>query len=304
MYEDTDGSIDNINKLAEAQPNPDCRVAFAQMNVAADAVEEFDVFKGQPVPDLRAVGPLALDILHVMVRGDSSLRDAANLCGLTVSTYPGSGAAQMLRLLEKNSGNPNGCDIREKYGDEGLDVLDHPWDPADPESVAAVVWASSGVPNKTLAAKAKDVDIRLLPVDDFKRLFQKNFDEVYGALPERGQKYYPGKVFEDVVIEDGYYQGVPRMPAFGVPSGLVVRAAADSGMVRFLTQALSADRRAFQQALFGEDTAVWNEQSFPGREIVSQNPLFCYVQPHAASEEFYRKEAAEGGYTFQGQCGA
>ncbi len=298
MDENSDGSIYNIKKLAEGESNPDCRLGFAQMNVAADAVEGFDVFKEQPVPELRAVGPLTFDVLHIIVRRESPVRDAANLCGQAVSTHGTSGAAQLLRLLARLSGNPN-CEIRtnEKY--KSLDGLE----PSAASDVAAVVWSSAGVPNKTLKEKAEKTDIRLLPVEDFKRIFQDDWDRVYGTLPERGRKYYGGEVFEDVVIEEGYYRGVPTMSAFGVPSGLVVRAAADSGLVRFLTRALSEERAAFQQALWGENTADRNERSFPGPELVSQNPLFCYVQPHAAAEDFYRKVAAEGGYTYQGQCG-
>jgi hypothetical protein len=37
-------------------------------------------------------------------------------------------------------------------------------------------------------------------------------------------------------------------------------------------------------------------------ELVSQNPLFCYVRPHQTADDFYREMAAEGGYTYLGQC--
>jgi TRAP transporter TAXI family solute receptor len=75
------GSVENAWLLA----NGEADYAIVQGDVAAAAVAGDDEFKrGGPLDKLRAVGPLFPEVVHIVVRPDSGIRDVADLRGRRV----------------------------------------------------------------------------------------------------------------------------------------------------------------------------------------------------------------------------
>jgi TRAP transporter TAXI family solute receptor len=289
----TDGTIDNIKMLAHAE-NRACGLALTQMNVAVDAASGFFEFRAEKfgaVPDLKSIGPIYHNAIHIIVLKDSKIREAADLCGKVVHSHGNSGARQLIVVLEKMlyDAGVRGCKIAISDVGDDLDEL-------AASRVDAVFWAT-GEPNQKLQDRASALGVRLLPTAAFRQEFQADWNALYGTLP----RIYPGDVFEEAAIKAGDYPGVGRTPTFAIPNGVVALAEADPGLVRVVTQALFTERAAFEQALW-ESPEDRKGRSFPGPELVSQNPLFCYVRPHDAAEGFYKDAAARDGYTYLEQC--
>jgi TRAP transporter TAXI family solute receptor len=110
----SDGSVDNARILARGEAD----YAIVQGDVAAAALAGDDVFAhGGALTNLRAVGSLFPEAIHVVVRADSSIRTIAELRGKRVNIgAPASGTRfDALAVLEAHGIKPT--DLAEARGD-------------------------------------------------------------------------------------------------------------------------------------------------------------------------------------------
>lgn len=97
---ETGGSLQNIQQLADGTYD----IAFAQADIAADAVAGKGGFDGKP-QQIQALARLYLQYVHVVVRIDAGINSVTDLRGKRVSTgAPKSGAEVISHRLLRSAG--------------------------------------------------------------------------------------------------------------------------------------------------------------------------------------------------------
>ncbi|CAO5259441.1 putative TRAP transporter solute receptor, TAXI family [Frankia sp. AgKG'84/4] len=269
----TDGTADNLGRLQDADGST-CALAVAQLNTAVDAYNGVFQFEGKALPALRTVGPIWLDVLHLMVRADSPVQAASELCGKRVSTGLGaSGTLQVGEVLFRNvlhcPGDPISRGLSPALAELGTGQLD------------AVLWAGGAPTPQITQALDNGLKIRMLPLDKYLEPMATNWDGSYGF--RLGRTFVSGGVYENAIIAD--YPGMAAVQSIGVPNGLVVNASADSRLVAFTARDLVEHRAGYETALWGTNRGGRHFEA-PAQAIPASS-LYCLVPLADAAKAYY-----------------
>jgi TRAP transporter TAXI family solute receptor len=272
----TSGTSDNINRLRDPVA-ASCELSVVQLNVGLDARNGRDDFMGKPLEELRTVGPLWFDLIHLVVRRNSSIHTAADLCGRTVATGVGlSGVKQIGEVLFRQID----CDTTPGVTQERA-MLPDGLDRLRAGTVDAVLWAG-GSPTRIITnAIDGGLAVRLVPLDDYLTRMQDDWSE-----------HYPGSgdIFQVEQINADDYPGVDRTDTVAVPNGVAVSNTADPEMVRFVAESLVRDRTDFEYALW--DDVQGTRHFLDAPRTVAGSKLYCAVPLHPAAAAYYRELSA------------
>jgi TRAP transporter TAXI family solute receptor len=292
---ETSGTSYNIKEL---RVSGQCDLAVIQLNVALDARVGVNDFGGDPFEDLRLVGPIWADLVHLMVREDSGVDDVADLCrgatGKIASGLDNSGTRQIGGVLFRRVKQPPGCDLDDEQ--EPMKLPDALRGLRD-GTVDAVLWAG-GSPTKAIKdAIAHDgLKIRLLPLDDYFAGMQAEWNYLWGEefkkpeVRKRNLTFVSGGVYQVRHIDRGDYPGVENpIPTVATPNGVAVNKKADPAMVRFVVEKLGADQALFEDALVADAPGL--RKDFPPTPAsVKSGVLYCNVPLHEKADEYYREK--------------
>ena len=193
--DETGGSVENLKSLDAGT----AQVAFSAADAARDAVAgegEFD----EPL-DVRALGRVYDDFVHLVVPANSDVRSIAGLAGKRVSLgAPGSGTALIAHRLLAAADVPRAALASRSLGlDDSIEAL------RDGE-IDAFFW-SGGLRTPGLTALASDVPVRLVPLGD---------------LVEEVRSRY-GSGYRHGIVPDGMYGSPRAVETLAVPNFLMVR---------------------------------------------------------------------------------
>jgi TRAP transporter TAXI family solute receptor len=271
--EPTSGTSDNIDRMRD-DTTASCELAVIQLNVGLDARNGDNDFEGKPVERLRTIGPLWFDLIHILVRRDSDIRKATDLCGKTVATGVGqSGVKQIGEVLfQQVEKQVPGCKVRRvsETLPAGLNRLGE-------LTVDAVLWAG-GSPTAMIREKiGGGLAVRLLPLGDYLAPMQQKWHHDY---PTAGDIYQLGRIYE------GDYLGVGPTETVAVPNGIAANEGADDELAHFVAKSLDRDRGDFEDALWGE---AQGERNFMDpKTAMTSSRLYCEIPLHHAAASYYQ----------------
>jgi TRAP transporter TAXI family solute receptor len=216
---DTDGSVDNLQRIADGRAN----VAFA----AADAVEL--ALRGRhpfahPIP-IVALARLYDDYMQIIVRADSNLKTITDLRRKTVSIgAPGSGIAvtarRLLNIGDLGLRGRHALRIRTLPLEQSADAL-------VAHRIDALVW-SGGLPSPAIMKLRERLPIRLL------------------ALPPRTAARLDPDLYSDTVIPTSVYGRRGAVSTVVASNLLVVRKDLPDEVAYRLTRLLFDHRRELE----------------------------------------------------------
>jgi TRAP transporter TAXI family solute receptor len=252
----TQGSVENLRLLNSGQ----IESVFAQADLAAMAYGGTGAFADDaPMRQLRAIGGMFPEALHVVVRVDSPIRELADLAGKTVSLgEEGSGTVANAKVLLSAAG----------FGDDDVTRKFLRPNQAAEEIKAGTVDAlilAGGVPVPAISELAQVMPIRLIPIT--------------GLVASELQRHFG--FYGPTVIRAGSYRNVDTdIRSVGFYALWLVRADCDADLVYDITRAAWSEPAAH---LFAALDPI-------GKEIRLENALKGISLPlHPAAERFYRE---------------
>jgi TRAP transporter TAXI family solute receptor len=179
----TGGSVDNLKLVGAGRAD----LAFVMADAARDALKGEDKFEGSPT-DVRALGVLYPNRMHVVTVEDTGIKSMADLKGKRVSTgSPGSATEVMaFRLLEAAGLDPENDIQRERLGAaESTNALKD-------RKIDAYFWVG-GVPTAAVTdlAASPGNDVRLIDHAEYVDAMNEKYGNLYvkSTIP---QTAYPG----------------------------------------------------------------------------------------------------------------
>lgn len=213
----SNGSISNINSLASGE----LEAALIQADAAFWAYQGSEIFESKgPVSDLRAIGALYPESLHIVVRRDSSIRSVRDLRGKRVSLdEPGSGTLIDSRILLEAYGLSEN-EIQPEYIKPALSAKKMTAGTLD----AFLIFA--GYPAPSIQRLSAEIEVMLLPVTgpEVVKISRQNGFLRQGEIPE------------------GVYSRVENTPTLEVMALLVVRADVSEDLIFKVTRSLWSPR--------------------------------------------------------------
>ena len=238
----TGGSVFNLNALGTGE----LQMALAQNDIASYAYNGAGIpaFEGKPIKNIRSIGILYPEVVHVIARESSNIRSIRDLKGKRVMVGDvGSGTEQNTRQ------------ILEAYGLKFEDLASSPRVPA-PQGVAllqdgridAMVY-TVGLGNAAIQQAAQTIDLRIIPVE-------------FGVIDDLAKKY---PFYVGFNIPGGVYKGVDVVtPSVAVRSMLLVSDSLSADLVYNMTKAIFGNDANFKAIhpnlarFFNRATAVRN----------------------------------------------
>jgi TRAP transporter TAXI family solute receptor len=220
--EETAGSVDNLLRVDSGE----ALVGFAQGDAAADAVAGAGAFD-EPLA-VEAVARLYDEYLHIVVRGESDIRDIADLSGRAVSLGAENSGVNVIagRVLEAADVDVASLNDRRLDLAESIDALER-------SEIDAFFWVG-GIPTPGIATLSEEVPVRLLPVE------QSWVDEV-------NRRHSDAYRSSDLPI--GLYGLGESVTTLAVPNYLVTSAATPRGVVRDVVAGLFDARTSIAQSV-------------------------------------------------------
>ncbi|WP_165818496.1 serine/threonine-protein kinase [Frankia canadensis] len=271
----TNGTADNLNRLQDGASSL-CVMAVSQLNTTVDARFGVNQFDNEPLDALRTVGPLWLDLVHLMVREDAPVTSAAQLCGRRVSSgLLNSGSRQIGEVLIRNVLS---CPvtIEPKGLDSSLDDL-------RTGRIDAVLWAGGAPTPQITRAIGAGLRLRMLPLADYLAPMARNWDDYYRPL--LGTRFVAGGVYETATITSRDYPGVGQVPTVGAPNGLVVNQSADPALVAFTARDLVEHRADFEGALWGDDSDGRHFET--ANRAITTSSVYCLIPLAPEAARYY-----------------
>jgi hypothetical protein len=246
------GSVDNINMIADKE----IQLALAQNDVVYYAYNGLRVFEGKRKESLRAIATLYPEVIHIVLRGDSSLESVTDLAGQKVVV----GA-------ERSGTAINAEQILKAYGIyEEIEPVYLTFDEAIGQIKSGNVTAAFltiGTPAKVVSELGNDVGVKILAID------QEIIEEL-----ERDYPFYTA-----VVIPGGLYQGEDEdKKTLAVKAMLIVNEDLESDLVYNLSQAIYQHLDVLAAAHDKGEIISW-ETALEGVSI----PL------HSGAEEYFKE---------------
>lgn len=222
----SNASADNVVALQEGE----AELAFVQTDVISNAVEGTNVFDGNPVDNVLALGSLYPETVQIVTTADSGIESVEDLEGKNVSVgAPGSGtyvnAEQILEVhgLTMDDINPQNLDFGESTGgiqDGNIDAA----------------FITAGTPTGAVEGLQATTDIKVVPIKEDK------IQEIIDAYP-----YYAGDT-----IPAGTYGLEEEVPTVAVMAMLAVTDELSEDTVYDITKAIyeNADSISHSKAEF------------------------------------------------------
>ncbi|MCU0838844.1 MAG: TAXI family TRAP transporter solute-binding subunit [Rhodospirillales bacterium] len=215
----TQGSVENADLVSRRRLD----MGLCQADIAHDITLAAGAFSGKPaLANLRAIGTLFDEQIHIVVRRDDAIRSLTELKGRRVSLgEPGSGTRVTTTKLFA------AVDITP----QNLDVILEPVDAAGDglvENRLAAFAIVGGYPIAAISHAAERLPVTLLAIGG----------DVAASF-RRQHSFYTG-----AVIPAGTYAGVGATPTIAVAALLVVAAEMDEDLVYNITRALWDPRNA------------------------------------------------------------
>ncbi|MFI8344788.1 TAXI family TRAP transporter solute-binding subunit [Streptomyces sp. NPDC085639] len=211
----TAASVNNLRKLDDGS----VELALAMADAAVDAVLGREPFP-RPTP-VTALARVYVNYTHLVVAADGPVRSVKELAGRPVAAGAAGSGVQVVteRVLRAAglSGAPASTPAPAPAADERPLGLAASVSALREGSVDALFW-SGGVPTPALAALARELPLRFLPLDDY-----------VGPLRER---YAP--VYTAVTLPAGVYGLTEPVGTIGVGNYLMARADVPQDAVRDL----------------------------------------------------------------------
>jgi TRAP transporter TAXI family solute receptor len=252
----TQGSLENIRLVNSGQ----LESGFAQADLAGWAYSGSELFGTEgPMPELRAIGSLFPEALHIVVRADSDIRTIADLKGKRVALGSlGSGTVANARVLLDAAGFKEG-DIDRKYV--------RPVQAAEEIKAGTLdaFFLAGGAPVPVIRELATTTSIRLVPID--------------GAVAEALERRF-GFYRITEIPADAYPGIAAATPSVGFQALWIVSAKADPDLVYEITKSLWNE--ATKRLLAGIDPL--------GKTVRLSDALTGLSLPlHPGAERFYRE---------------
>jgi TRAP transporter TAXI family solute receptor len=184
VTESTDGSVENLKRLAQPVAGGPVVIALAAADAAALALRGGQSPFRTPLPPMRALTRLYDDYLHLVVRAGSDIDQVSKLRGRRVSVgRRNSGTAliarRVLELAGLTKGGSLGLTPLEFSINESVDALRS-------REIDAFFW-SGGVPTGGVEELARDLPITLVPMEREATELHTQYGRSYrvGTIPDR-----------------------------------------------------------------------------------------------------------------------
>jgi len=256
----TNGSVENIDLLRSSS----VEAGMAQADVAFWAYTGSGSYAGKPAfEELRTIGTLYGEVVHIVVRADSDIHTVSDLKGRVVSVgEEGSGTLVDLRLVLAAYGLSE-KDLEARYLKPGTaaDRLAR----GDIEAFSIV----GGTPVAAVSDAAARLPVRLVSID--------------GPPAERLRRNH--RFFAQAVIPADTYPGVPAATTLSVGAEMLVRAETNADIIYGVTR-----------ALWHENTRRLLADGHPkGRSIELARAVSAIAVPlHPGAERYYREVGLTG----------
>ncbi|HYD97770.1 MAG TPA: TAXI family TRAP transporter solute-binding subunit [Alphaproteobacteria bacterium] len=254
----TSGSLENIELLRDGR----IESGLTQADIAYFAETATGPYAGQPrFTELRAIGSLYAEQMHIVVRRDSGILGLADLAGKRVSVgEEGSGTIVEARAILKAAGLDEKADLTPHYLRPG---------PAADKLVGGEIDAFfiiGGPPVQAVSQAAARIPVRLLPIE--------------GAAATALVRAQPFLTAAEIPADAYPGQDAPT-PTVGVVAQWVTTSAVDADLVYAMTR-----------ALWNESTARLLSGSHPqGRNIQLAGALRGIAIPlHEGARRFYAEQ--------------
>jgi len=256
----TIGSVENIDLLRAGN----VEAGMAQADVAYWAYTGTGTYAGKPpFGELRTIGTLYAEAVHIAVRADGGIQTIPDLKGKVVSVgEEGSGTLVDVRLVLEAYGLSEE-DLQPRYLKPGTAADRLARGEVDAFSIVG------GTPVSAVSDAAGRLPVRLLPID--------------GPVAERLRQAQ--RFFGETVIPADTYPGVPAVTTLSVGAELLVRAETSEERVHAVTR-----------ALWHENTRRLLADGHPkGRSIDRARAVAAVAVPlHPGAERYYREVGLTG----------
>lgn len=254
------GSVENVDLLRTGN----VEAGMAQADVAYWAYTGTGSYAGKPpFEQLRTIGTLYAEALHIAVRADGGIQTIPELKGRVVSVgEEGSGTLVDVRLVLEAYGLSEE-ELQPRYLKPGTAADRLARGELDAFSIVG------GAPVSSVADVAGRVPVRLLPID--------------GAPAERLRRTH--RFFAEAALPADTYPGVPAVTTLSVGAELLVRADAAEERIYAITR-----------ALWHENTRRLLADGHPkGRSIDRARAVDAVAVPlHPGAERYYRETGLIG----------
>ncbi|MEV7523569.1 TAXI family TRAP transporter solute-binding subunit [Streptomyces sp. NPDC091371] len=177
----TAASVDNLRKLDDGSAD----LALAMADVAEDAVLGREWFSGPAKAEVTALARVYVNYTHLLVPADGPVRSVGELAGRPVAAGAAGSGVQVVaeRVLRAAglSGGPAPARERQLGLAESARAL-------RAGAVDALFW-SGGVPTPALTELARELPLRLLPLDGYVGALREQHGPVYTAVTLPAQVY-------------------------------------------------------------------------------------------------------------------
>jgi TRAP transporter TAXI family solute receptor len=260
----TEGSVENATRVASGALD----LALSQADVAFFAHSGTGAFRGKPaMTNLRAIGSLYPEQLHVVVRADAGIETIGQMRGQPISLgQPNSGTLVAAKQVLGAYGlGVKALQARYETVDQSTDLLI--------DGAIDGYFMMGGYPLNAVRQAAERVDVALLPVDG----------------PGLREVLARHAFFTPARIPDGVYPGTSAVETLAVEAQLIVAAEMDEELVYEITRALWNPR----------NRKILDSGHPNGRRIRRENALDGIAIPlHPGAARFYEENglgAAAGG---------
>jgi TRAP transporter TAXI family solute receptor len=249
------GSVDNLNAITSGLRNS----GFAQSDVAYWAYTGTGTMEGrEPATELRTIGALFEEHIHLVALADSGINSVADLAGKRVSLdEPGSGTYVDANLiLEANGLSTDDLSAEALKGGAAADALRN--------GRIDAFFVVAGYPTGTLVELASAADIKLVPIDG---AGADALTDAYGF-------------FASSDIPANTYEGVDAVTTVAVGAQWYTSANEDEELIYNITAALWNDEtRTLLDVGHAKGSTITIETALSGVGV----PL------HPGAERFYRE---------------
>ncbi|AGI71089.1 TAXI family TRAP transporter solute receptor [Octadecabacter arcticus 238] len=249
------GSVDNLNAITSGLRNS----GFAQSDVAYWAYTGTGTMEGsEPATELRTIGALFEEHIHLVALADSGINSVADLAGKRVSLdEPGSGTYVDANLiLEANGLSTDDLSAEALKGGAAADALRN--------GRIDAFFVVAGYPTGTLVELASAADIKLVPIDG---AGADALTDAYGF-------------FASSDIPANTYEGVDAVTTVAVGAQWYTSANEDEELIYNITTALWNDEtRTLLDVGHAKGSTITIETALSGVGV----PL------HPGAERFYRE---------------
>lgn len=247
----SNASAENVISLQEGN----AEIAFVQTDVIANAVEGINIFDGNPVDNVLALGSLYPETVQIVTRADSGIDSVEDLRGKTVSVgAPGSGVyLNAKQILEVHGITFDDIDVQNlDFGESTGGIQD---------KIIDAAFITAGAPSGAVEGLGATTDVSIVPIAE---------DKVKELIEE-----YP--YYAEDTIPAGTYGLENEVPTVAVLAMLAVTDALAEEIVYDMTKALyeNVDKISHAKAEF-----ISKETALNG----------IGIELHPGAERYYREE--------------